>query len=128
MGWIYESSTGRLLCDGALVTIGYSGRGAAKNRPELDHLANEGPIPCGRWRIGPAYDHPRLGGCVLPLIPAEGTDTHGRSEFRIHGDSRVNPGWASHGCIIIPHDARERLSRERVREIWVVATLPEVAP
>lgn len=35
---------------------------------------------------------------------------HGRTLFRIHGDSRLNPGTASVGCIILPRHVREQMS------------------
>lgn len=124
--WTYEQSSGKLYRDRECVAQGYSGHGEGKNNPAAEGVRNTGPIPAGKWKVGPAYQHPRKGGCVLPLTAALGTSTHGRSGFLIHGDSLVNPGTASEGCIVLPYQARERLSREKVTELHVVHTLLEV--
>lgn len=113
--WGYRQRTGELLWDGELVGVGYSGLddgdgvlepGEGKNDPEAEALRGVGPIPRGRYRIGPAFTHPTKGKLVMQLIAMPGTDTHGRSGFLIHGDSRLRPGTASLGCIVMPYDVR----------------------
>lgn len=109
MPWQYSQSTGHLTRNGETVGTGYSGRGAGRNNPALEHARNIGPIPRGRYRIGPAYAHPDKGPVTLNLSP-EGHLAHGRTSFLIHGDSRNNPGDASEGCIILRPDIRRRIA------------------
>jgi len=46
---------------------------------------------------------------VLPLTPSLNNQMFGRSGFLIHGDSVVNPGTASEGCIILPRAVRQQI-------------------
>lgn len=101
MSWKYEQSTGRLYHNGSFIDRGYSGKGGAKNNPMLEGVLNSGPIPRGTYRIGAPFTHPHAGGNTLRLTPINGTQTHGRSGFMMHGDSVANPGQASDGCIIM---------------------------
>lgn len=117
--WTYEQTTGRMSHDGVLVGTGYSGRGSGKDNPEMEDVVGVGPIPRGQWHIGPAYDHPHLGPVVMNLTPV-GHDAHGRSAFRIHGDSIAHPGEASDGCIIQGHDVREKIASSADRVLLVV--------
>jgi type VI secretion system (T6SS) effector TldE1-like protein len=108
--WTYSQTTGELQQDGEHVATGYSGTGAGKNNPVMQNVPNVGPIPRGNWTItGPPADTRDHGPCVLRLEPAAETDTRGRSGFLIHGDSKAQPGTASHGCIILPRAVRELL-------------------
>lgn len=120
MKWTYEQSTGRLLLNGQLVAQGYSGSGGGKNNPEVEHMADLGPIPRGMWQILP----PRLktssrGPYVLPLKPVN-HNARGRYGFLIHGDSRSHPGSASKGCIILPKDIRVRIWESGIHKLEVV--------
>lgn len=111
--WTYVIATGRVL-DATQHPrfVGYSGAGhyqpEGRNNPEMTWAEGRGPIPVGRYTIGAPRPSDRLGPYVMNLDPAPGTDTKGRSLFRIHGNNAAND--ASHGCIILPPDAR--------REIW----------
>lgn len=118
--WTFEQRTGRLLKDGVLVGVGYSGFGTGKNNPD-DHEKNEGPIPVGEYTIGPAYTHPRLGVCTMDLIPSPGNEMYGRDLFRMHGDSAAHPGQASHGCPVLPLPARTQVAGSPDRILHVVA-------
>lgn len=95
----------------------YSGFGGHKNDPAACNVPNVGPIPPGKYRIGKAYQHEHLGPVVMNLDPLPGTDTFGRSLFRIHGDNKEHN--ASHGCIIAPRSLREAInaSQDRVLEV-----------
>jgi hypothetical protein len=119
--WQFVQSTGELLHNWKHVTFGYSGSGIGKNAPTLQRVKNLGPIPCGTYQIGKPYHHPKLGECTMDLTPCEGTDVFQRSEFRIHGDSMVNPGTASHGCIILNRIIRTRISESGDDLLRVVA-------
>lgn len=85
--WGYAQGDGELLHDGAFEGTGYSGTGAGRNAPEQQSVPNVGPIPQGRYRIGAHYDDPTLGPYVMHLDAEPGTNTFGRSLFRIHGDN-----------------------------------------
>jgi hypothetical protein len=116
--WTYRQSDGELLHDGQFEGTGYSGTGDGRNNPAAQKLEGVGPIPCGRYRIGGAYDHPRLGPCVMNLDAEFGTDTFGRSLFRIHGDNARHD--ASHGCIILGPAIRHAIAGSFDRELTVV--------
>ena len=56
----------------------------------------------------------------MRLAPNPGTQTYGRTDLEIHGDSRSHPGQASHGCIILPRDARDQLNASPDNTLRVV--------
>lgn len=120
--WKYSQTTGNLYINGddVPIAVGYSGFGQGKDNPDLQDVHNVGPIPVGLYNIGPAYDHPELGPVVMNLEPTITTNTFGRSEFRIHGDSKEHPGSASHGCIILPRSIRDWIA-QRGGQIEVVS-------
>lgn len=123
--WTYCQRTGELHQDGKHVGTGYSGAGEGKNNPSLEHVANVGPVPCGNWIIaGPPLDTHEHGPYVLRLNPEPNTETHGRSGFLIHGDSKRSPGTASQGCIILPRVLREQMWESGDRELEVIAEFP----
>lgn len=125
LAWTYAQKSGKLHQDGEHVANGYSGAAEGKNNPEMQHVPNVGPIPRGDWTIcGPPIDTCDHGPCVLRLEPAADTETHGRSGFLIHGDSKTHPGTASHGCIILPRAVREEVWHSGDRDLEVVAELP----
>ncbi|MEK6747637.1 MAG: tlde1 domain-containing protein [Pseudomonadota bacterium] len=109
MPWEYSQGSGELRHNGVLVyDKGYSGKGSAKNRPDMEHLKDQGPIPRGSWRIGQPYYSGKVGRFAVPLTPyAHGA--YGRKDFLIHGDKHSNLGNASEGCIILPFDIRTRI-------------------
>lgn len=104
--WTYAQSAGEMQRDGEFICVGYSGFGAGKNNPDMESVANVGPIPRGRYQIGSPFDSETHGPVVMRLTPCDGTETFGRDGFLIHGDSVSRPGGASHGCIILPRPER----------------------
>lgn len=116
----YNSRTGELFHDAKALASAYSGAGEGKNNPALEHLHNVGPIPAGFYVIGFPYDSHTHGPYVLPLTPLPDTQTFGRDQFLIHGDSIQAPGTASKGCIIAPHWARVHIgvSGETLLEVF----------
>lgn len=101
--------------------IGYSGNGPGLNNGEMEADHDVGPIPVGRWRIGPPLDPiDHLGPLAMPLTPEEGTDTLGRSGFFMHGDNAAMNHTASHGCIIMGHTIREAVNNGSDRDLEVV--------
>lgn len=110
----YSQTTGRLTDErGELWGVGYSGHGAAgKNNPLMQQVPDVGPLPQGWWKAGTPGDSPHTGPYTIPLEPVNGTQTFGRTGFKIHGDSKGFPGTASHGCLIFPRAVRERVHQE----------------
>ncbi len=123
--WTYAQQTGELRQDGKPVSIGYSGATEGKNNPAMENVPNIGPIPRGDWTIaGPPVDSKDHGPYVLKLNPEPTTDTHGRSGFLMHGDSKEHPGCASHGCVILSRSVREEVWQSGDRDLEVVAEIP----
>lgn len=121
--WRYDSRTGYLYSpiNGRIVAVGYSGRGEGFNAPYAERVAGIGPIPVGRWAIGKAFHHRRLGRVAIPLVPV-GHDAHGRSGFYIHGDNARMDHTASSGCIILDYHTRLRISTGPWMELEVFAS------
>lgn len=119
--WTYEQKTGHLQLDGALVAVGYSGHGAGKNNPDMQAVHNVGPLPQGFYEIGTPRDTESHGPYVLPLTPDHETDCWGRSGFLVHGDSIKSPGSASHGCIIVARNIREKIWKSNDHKLQVVS-------
>lgn len=117
--WTYAQRTGELLHDGAFEGSGYSGRAGGRNNPDAQAIRDTGPVPEGFYSIGEAFDHPRLGPCVMPLYPEPGTNTFGRSAFYIHGDNARHD--ASHGCIILGPAIRQRVAADSDCKLTVIA-------
>ena len=119
--WTWDQSEGYLTRDGVFVSSGYSGNGRGKNSPDMQAAVAVGPIPRGKWTMTGVADSPNTGPFTITLAPCEGTDTCGRSAFRIHGDSISDPGNASHGCIILPRAIREKVWSSGDHDLMVVA-------
>lgn len=119
--WLWHQSAGTMADkNGAIVSRGYAGNGRGKNNPAMQDAVAVGPIPRGLWKLTALrLTGASTGPYTIVLEPSMGTDTCGRSEFRIHGDSIANPGSASHGCIILPRAIRERIwnSGDRLLEV-----------
>lgn len=118
----WKQSTGEcIMPDGEVWFRGYAGGHAgqapeAVNNPDMDHVRNVGPLPRGRYLIGPLVDaaHPepppmpkfdpkRYGPNYLRLTPEPSNNMHERGGFLMHwdrGDRLQHPHSASDGCII----------------------------
>ncbi len=118
MTWDYKQPTGELSHNDS-TWIGYSGTGDGRNNPFFQNQANVGPIPVGQYKIGPDYDDPHLGLCVMHLDPVNDTNTFGRTLFRIHGDNAEHD--ASHGCIIMGPAIRSLIAASDDRILVVTA-------
>ena len=133
--WTYVQRTGELLHSGVHEAFGYSGYDdpatgqQGKNNPDLENVHEVGPIPVGTYSIGPPHDTLTHGPYVLPLTPDPTTQTFGRSAFLIHGDSVVEPGTASRGCIIMPRTVRTDIVLSGDRRLEVISgQVEETAP
>lgn len=122
--WRYEQSSGKMFApDGGLLAIGYSGSGSGKNSVDSQAIEDVGPIPQGLYKIEQPVDTVTHGPHVLPLNPLPNTQMYGRAGFLIHGDSIVEPGTASKGCIILPRFARDRISQSGDVTLQIVSGL-----
>jgi hypothetical protein len=109
MPWQYNQQTGRLTRNGHVVGVGYSGRGVGRNNPVMEIIQSVGPIPRGRYKIGPQHKHRSKGSVTMALTPI-GHTAQGRTHFLIHGDSTHHPGDASEGCIVRNHVIRQTIA------------------
>jgi hypothetical protein len=124
--WTYFQKTGELLRDGQQQGLGYSGYNdpqsgqPGKNNPTLQHVPDVGPIPVGSYTIGNPEDTLTHGPFVLPLTPNPANQMFGRAGFLIHGDSVVEPGTASRGCIIMARTIRNEIAASGDQLLQVV--------
>lgn len=119
--WTFNSSNGVLSHDGEIVTCdGWSGHDIGKNNPAFQAQHDLGPIPRGTWEIGQAVDTQTKGPVVMPLTPADDTNTFGRGGFLIHGASILDPAESSHGCIILPRTVRMAIAASDDKTLEVV--------
>ncbi len=118
--WTYQTRARKLLENGKEAGIGYSGFNEYANDSAHKTVKGKGPIPPGKYRIGTAYKHDKLGPVCMNLDPLPGTNTFGRSHFRIHGDNGTEaPFDGSHGCLVLNRMLRERInfSQDKVLEV-----------
>ena len=131
--WTYVQKTGELLRDGLHVALGYSGFDdpesgqQGKNNPELENVEDVGPIPVGKYSVGTPHDTLTHGPFVLPLAPDPGNEMFGRSAFLMHGDSVVDPGTASRGCIIMSRAVRRQVAASGDKVLQVISGVAEDA-
>jgi hypothetical protein len=118
--WEYRQSTGHFSLNDAYVATGYSGRGEGLNNPSEESVQGQGPIPHGKYKIGPAITHPTAGPIAMRLTACEGTDTCGRDGFLIHGDNQSLNHTASHGCIILPKAIRQMVADSDDKDLIVL--------
>ena len=118
---VYSQSTGRITQNGTTIGTGYSGAGhtaaQGRNNPQMQGTPNVGPIPTGNYNIGAAHASRNTGPMVMNLTPS-GHNAQGRSGFQIHGNNATNN--ASHGCIILPPNARSTISNNGNTRLRVV--------
>ncbi len=119
--WTFQQSTGKFFDPtGTVIDTGYSGMGLDKDNPADETIKNMGPLPEGKYHIGPAIDHTKLGPIALPLYPDVDNCMFGRSGFYIHADSLNHPGKASEGCIVISTNTRLLIKNSNDRLLQVV--------
>ncbi len=110
--YTYSQRDGKLYRDGHLIGVGYAGHPPHVNDTSAQFIHDVGPLPCGFYTIGPAYNHvppqypKNLGPVCMNLTPDLANDMRGRGDFRIHGDSPDHIGSSSDGCIVLPRITR----------------------
>ena len=123
MPWIYHQSTGMLEYTwqhtGHHVGRGYSGAPGAINNSRMETIPFKGPIPKGRYHIGPMHHHEAKGPYVMALTPV-GHNAHNRPDLLIHGDNKQMNQTGSEGCIILPPEIRLRIGHSHDRILHVM--------
>lgn len=131
--WTYVQKTGELSRDGLHIAVGYSGFDdpesgqKGKNNPELQNVEEVGPIPVGKYFIGTPHDTLTHGPFVLPLKPDPANAMFGRTAFLMHGDSVVDPGTASRGCVIMSRAVRKQVAASGDKLLQVISGVAEGA-
>ena len=116
----YFSQRGAIWHDNGPKSGSYSGHGEGLNNHAMEAVHGVGPIPVGRYAIGPwEAQHGRLGRIVAALTPV-GHDAHGRSGFFWHGDNAEMNNTASDGCIVSPYATRMKGIQSADDELEVV--------
>ena len=107
--------------DGGIVGVGYAGNGAGLGNPAMQNVLKVGPLPQGRYVIGPLQpSHGTLGANVAELKPDPQNDMFGRSGFFLHGRKSLTDMDASEGCIVLDHDPRMLVLQSDDRDLAVV--------
>ena len=121
--WTYQQSTGNLTDpSGEVIGQGYAGHGAGVNNPADEGIRQTGPLPTGKYTIGPFFnDVSGKGPLVAHLIPDPTNEMFGRSGFMIHGDTMAHNETASEGCIVLAHDLRQAIASSMDDDLVVVA-------
>ncbi len=131
--WTYVQKTGELLHDGLHIAVGYSGFDNpdtgqnGKNNPGLENVEEVGPIPAGNYAIGTPHDTLTHGPFVLPLTPDPANEMFGRTAFLMHGDSVIEPGTASRGCIVMSRAVRTEVAASGDKLLQVISGVAEGA-
>ncbi len=120
-GYKYRITSGEFFYNSLLLDTGYSGYPPYKNIPSAVHLMGLGPIPYGDWSFGfTSHNETHMGPIAIPILPSVGTNTYGRGGFYAHGESISNPGFASHGCIILKRETREHIINNIDKRLQVI--------
>ena len=120
-GLIYEKTaqgTRQALCSA------WSGCSRYRNRATFAHVAGKGPIPPGRYSIGAAIDHTKLGPVTFPLWPLTGTQTYGRVGFWLHGGRLLRH---DSGCVVVADIRVRRAISKRISSAlpWLLVVLDD---
>jgi hypothetical protein len=127
--WTYIQTSGAMIRpDGSLLATGYAGHGEGRNNPAFQAVAGVGPLPCGMYSRGPLEEHHgSLGANVAQLEPDPANQMFGRSGFYSHGRHNLQDLDASHGCLVLDHDARMEFLTSPDTGLRVISHLdPEV--
>lgn len=133
----YEQASGRWYDDNwNLLGVGYAGGDQGHvpegvNNPDMQEIAETGPLPRGFYTIGKPYDHPKCGMFYMPLTPNLANIMYGRGGFGVHGDlvTAIGRREASDGCIILARDVREAIWNAGDPDLQVVSgmlTVPDL--
>jgi len=137
--WVFSQSSGALVLDDetspTMVIHGWSGQGAGYCNHNLQSVPGLGPIPVGKYTIGPMQDHITNTGikmkAAMKLTPFERNQMFGRGGFYIHGFSasdqkliaagKASQCTSSEGCVIAPLEGRNYINTHGIRVLEVTA-------
>ncbi len=122
----WKQSTGTMTDQASnVVGKGYAGHHEGLNNPALQDRHGVGPLPQGRYMIGPLLSSHIVGNVVLQscahLTPHPENEMFGRAGFLIHGRKSLTDMEASEGCIVLDHDDRLKVLNSEDKELIVVA-------
>lgn len=121
----WSQSRGEMTDDsGAVVGTGYAGRDEGFNNEAMQNVPDVGPLPRGRYTIGPLLSSYTIGNVVLQwcskLIPDPANEMFGRAGFLIHGRKSLTDLSASEGCVVLDHGPRMVVLESLDRDLVVV--------
>lgn len=118
-GFLTAVLTSKKMLSAVYVATGYSGADEGRNNPVLQDRHNVGPIPRGKYTIGPESDRTPGGRRLnnMALAPDPKNEMHRRSGFLIHGDNATHT--ASEGCIILNRETRLRIANSGDHDLEV---------
>ncbi len=127
--WTWVQRSGSCYApSGQRFSVGYSGNGVHKNRPESQAIKNHGPIPVGWFTMTDLVEGTHLGPAAIRLEPDATNEMFGRDNFFCHDDSISHPGDASDGCpIVIGAVNRRTMWASPVHRFQVVAEEADVS-
>jgi hypothetical protein len=111
VSWTWKITSGTLLNQNNIpVGHGYAGHGEGLNNSNFCNVPDVGPLPTGKYTIGPHQDNPHVGLFAMRLTPDPANQMFGRAGFFIHGDNPEMNHTASDGCIILAHPIRQDIA------------------
>lgn len=120
--WQYAIGSHVLTQNSVLITnVVYSGYPPYLDDVSAIHIVGKGPLPPGDYTLLAAFDSDLLGPLAIPLNPEPTNLMYNRGGFFAHGDSLLRPGMGSHGCLVMPHEIRVKMSASLDRLLRVVA-------
>jgi len=96
---------------------GYAGNEEGYNNPDYQCEKNTGPLPRGKYAIGPLETHYTYSGIPLKnsmsLTPGNSNKMCNRNSFLIHSDV------GSNGCIVMPDEVRLMIGHSNDKALMV---------
>jgi hypothetical protein len=109
---------------GQVYSGNYAGKGSGVNNPSEEGRSSIGPLPRGRYTIGPAGTQVTGRGTRLQnamrLYPDASNDMKGRAGFLIHGGNMQSQS-SSEGCIVAPNGTRNDIGGSGDNVLWSVS-------
>lgn len=123
--WTWQQTSGQMLnATGTLIGTGYAGRGDGLNDQAMQSEKGIGPLPRGKYTIGPLLSSHTVGNVVLvwcaQLTPDPANEMFDRAGFMIHGRKSLTDMDASEGCIVLDFNPRMQVLKSEDRDLMVV--------
>jgi len=120
----YVQSSGQMIDEDekgnrTVLGTGYAGAPEALNDPEKQDKKHQGPLPRGKYAIGPQQDNGDLRQS-LRLTPDPANEMYNRSGFLIHGPHDDDKRDSSTGCPVFSKDIRDKIANSGRKVLRVV--------